>query len=86
MTQTRTSTMRYGCGSESIASSGGAYATCSHRCIDLANARLARPTRRRERDEARQANRIPTLPLPDVRFEQSYLLSVQREPFYTLCI
>ena len=43
--------------------------------------RLACSVCRRERDEARQANRIPTLPLPDVRFEQSYLLSIQRGSF-----
>lgn len=43
--------------------------------------RLACSVCRRERDEARQANRIPTLPLPDVRFEQSYLLSIQRQSF-----
>lgn len=36
-----------------------------------------RSRRRAEREQAREANRVPTLPLPDVRFEQSYLLSIQ---------
>lgn len=33
---------------------------------------------RRDHEDARAHGRIPTIPVPDVRFEQSYLMSIQR--------
>lgn len=34
---------------------------------------------RLDHEDARAQGRIPTIPVPDVRFEQSYLMSIQRE-------
>lgn len=36
-------------------------------------------THRLDHEDARAHGRIPTIPVPDVRFEQSYLMSIQRE-------
>jgi hypothetical protein len=35
---------------------------------------------RLDHEDARAHGRIPTIPVPDVRFEQSYLMSIQRTP------
>lgn len=56
------------------------------RCLwEICVLSLSLSNHRRAKELARAAQqKIPTLPVPDVRFEQSYLLSIQREAYSTL--